>query len=233
MNHVFKFFFLLAFSCNVFAADLGTTIVNSIFSGKSMAQTHLEQKQKEFQEARAVDPALFDNFYSLNEQGADQIAPDLGEDGYIPAFFQNYAILFKKGGVTGQNSREIDEKLQDHVSSVGKDLISKKYIKFAKSRGNTVVLYKPEMALYLRKATNRKYAWTTDDWTVTERCLVEFNKDGEIVSALGRFHYYDTSVVVGFAKDEYTEIVFGKAVLARFQDSLSETQLAELKLKTF
>ena len=61
-----------------------------------------------------------------------ETAPEaLTKAGYSPLAAQENRIVFTQKGVNGQDGHEVNEQASKYVSSIGKDLISERYIKFA------------------------------------------------------------------------------------------------------
>jgi len=211
---------------NTASADLGTAIVGSIFGKKTVNENLNDQTKAVADTARLLDTELFDHFFAVSNTGVETVPEELIKAGYLPLAAHENRILFIQDGIKGQDAEEVNIQIDKYVSTVGNDAISARYVRFAKSRGHRVDLYKPNMAVTIRKSTGWKYR-ITKPWVGLDRCLIEFDQDNEVVSMLTRYHTIDTSVVVGVSKPIVTEIVFGKPTTNRFQDSLDEDELED------
>lgn len=219
--------FVVAISLtNTASADLGTAIVGSIFGKKTVNENLNDQTKSVADTARLLDTELFDHFFSVSNDGMEAAPEELTRAGYRPLAAQENRVLFIQDGLKGQDAEEVNIQVDKYVSTVGKDVISARYVKFANSRGHRVNLYKPNMAVTIRKSTGWKYP-ITRPWAGLDRCLIEFDQDNEVVSMLTRYHTIDTSVVVGISKPVITEVVFGKPTTNRFQDSLDADELQD------
>jgi hypothetical protein len=229
MKNVLLKFTILVWMCafaNAARADLGTAIINGLFNDKTVADNMVLEKKARAEKARALDPALFDHFSSTSDDGTEALPQELIKAGYIPYLVQENRVLVIHDVLKGNSVRDVFQHVDSYVSAVGKDVISLRYINFAKSRGNLVRLYQPSIGDKIQIATKWKYKEAMG-WEDLDRCLVEFNKEGEVVSMLSRFHSFDTAEVIGVAKRTITEIVFGQPTTTRFQDSLKAEELQD------
>lgn len=108
--------------------------------------------------------------------------------------------------------------------------MTRAYIKAAKKRGSIVKLYKKPVSLALANATPRSFSIdhsTETTYYNLDPALIEFNKDGEIVSVMLQKHkiYRQDKPVRGYLHYRYTEIITGKSA-KRLEYSIGNNTLS-------
>lgn len=210
---------------------LAATLAAAFFSTTAFAADPIPTAV--WEESRKADPKLFDAFYLAPDNGG-VIAADLAGAGVKPLWMLDNEMLVLEDGAKTTGYDEMYALLGNYASSVGSDALSKRYIAFAKSRGNRVSLYKPSIAVKVRISTQRGYPeGATVPWTMAERCMVEFDQNGEVVSMFARFHNFDPSVTIGVSKPVITEIIMGKPTANRFQNDVSLRELEDAEIRRF
>lgn len=121
---------------------------------------------------------------------------------------------------TGKSVNESIRKYRAYTDS-SKDELSKRYIKVAKSRGNTVKMYNARVNEFLGKITplTAKLLYDGPRKYDEDNAFIEFDKNGRIVSMMIRKHIYPR---IGNFVSNYrvTHILFGKWA------SIAETRLS-------
>jgi hypothetical protein len=157
-----------------------------------------------------VDKPLVDTFYTLTPEGKTEgLVDELAKDGFRTESLSSNSITVKRGMFRAGNMGEMMGAMQSYSYDASSDSIAKKYVEFAKSRGNIVKLYKPRMTGIINSMFKQPISamQQTAEWYDRDNALIEYDKSGATVSFLVRAHQAMTSL--GVNSDQYATIFFG------------------------
>ena|GEM_PF-2764692 len=115
------------------------------------------------------------------------------------------------------------------------DPLAKKYVETAKARGNTVRSYKPAVNQLIAKKFYSPATSTpmpnTRTWAGRDRALIEFDKEGRIVSFMSRI--VQASRNIGSVVQQYTSIYLGPQNARGLENLLDNRTLADNFLREY
>ena len=181
------------------------------------------------------DKYLVDKFYILSPDGSKEDIPK-----YLKKEGWKYVRLYKDGMLclrkrdTYEPATELfNEYLKYYVSTSLTDRVAKTYIRAVKGRGNRIKVYKFGMTSYMARILPNPF----DPGYKFERpildmdnVLIEYDKNGNVVSALVRYHTVDLSA--GYLMEQYACLYFGSRNIQDIENRLSNSVFKEFYLKT-
>lgn len=161
------------------------------------------------------DKQLVDAFYYISEDGKDQsVQKDI------------FAVRkYKFVKLTLDSLTISDFYMKDSMYVIGRemevysynplDIFGKKYVSFAKSRGNIVKQYKPKLGAVLNNLLEQNHTYkpapNVSTWIGVDNVLAEYTPNGELVSFMTRSHQAIDQL--GATSDQYIHFYFGKALM--------------------
>ena len=181
------------------------------------------------------DKYLVDKFYILSPDGLNKDIPQhLKKEGW------NYVRLYDSGMLclrkrdTYKPAKELlNMYLRDYTSTSLTDRLAKSYINAVKSRGNYIKVYKYGLTEYMAKILPNPFdlGYKFEIPLVNmDNVLIEYDKDGNVKSALVRYHIIETSA--GYLMQQYACLYFGKKYTQDIENRFSNSVLKEFFLKT-
>ena len=159
-----------------------------------------------------LDKELVDTFYTLSPDGKSEgLVEEVAKAGFSLASLEKSALFMQKTMFTESSMNRIIDDINGYSYDSASDVLVQKYVAFAKSRGNVVKLYKPQMG----KVINTLFAVPfqpmkqTAEWYGLDNALIEYDRNGSPVSFMARAHQARTTF--GVDDYQYATIYFGKA----------------------
>ena len=181
------------------------------------------------------DKYLVDKFYILSPDGSDEDIPKaLKKEGwkYVRLYYDDMLCLRKRD--TYKPAKELlNDYLKYYVSTSLTDGVAKRYIKAVRSRGNYIKVYKFGMTSYMAKILPNPFdpGYKYEIPLVNmDNVLIEYDKNGNVVSALVRYHTIDTSA--GYLMEQHACLYFGIRNAQDIENRLSNSVFKEFYLKT-
>ncbi len=181
------------------------------------------------------DKYLVDKFYILSADGLKgEVPKSLKKEGwkYVRLYYDDMLCLRKRD--TYQPATELlSDYLKYYVSTSLTDGVAKRYIKAVKDRGNYIKVYKYGMTSYIAKILPNPFdlGYKYEIPLVNmDNVLIEYDKNGNVVSALVRYHTIDTSA--GYLMEQHACLYFGRRNTQDIENRLSNSVFKEFYLKT-
>lgn len=181
------------------------------------------------------DKTVVEPFYSVSTDGAQEINPGIAAAGFGVLSLDNvHLVLEKKMFHTGDETEMYNKMMSDYYSDAISDSVTKTYIASAKKRGNIVRLYSPKLTAWVNELVQQVTHFDVgfNGWRMynqAENVLIESKPDGELFSILTRSH--QSHVTVGVTSYMYPQIIFGKPVLRRFENTVTHKALENLYIR--
>jgi len=180
--------------------------------------------------SKVQDKQLVDHFYWLAEDGKKE---GLNERfATTPYTFRNLtegSLTVRKPYFIGDNLAEISREMREFGKTPMDDEMGRRYVAFAKARGNTVHLYKPAMGAQMSRFFDNHFEFKPDHniraYFNSENALIEVAPDGRIVSIQMRAH----QAIHNFTSRsfQYVTFVFGKDYMQLFENKISNSFMSE------
>jgi len=182
-----------------------------------------------------VDKTVVEPFYSVNQEGVGIVNPEVTSANIELHSLDDVHIVFKKLMFhTGDENEMYNKMMFNYDSDANSDAFAQTYITSAKKRGNIVRLYNPKLTAWVNQMVVQvtHFNVVNDGWRMydqAENVLVESKPNGELVSILTRSH--QSHVTVGVTSYMYPQIIFGKPVLRRFENTMTHKSLENLYIR--
>lgn len=208
----------------IYSNQAAAGFFDNITKGISDAFDTSKQKLEAYQSV--VDKPLVDSFYSLSADGkTESLVDELNKDHFEVGGLTSNSITFKKGMYKESNMGIITEDMNNYNYDSASDILAAKYSTFAKSRGNTVRLYKPKMNAIINTMYKQPFnhMQQSAEWYDRDNALIEVDKSGATVSFLVRAHQAMTSL--GVTSYQYATIFFGSGNSRNLDNRTNNTDL--------
>jgi len=182
-----------------------------------------------------ADKTVVEPFYSISADGIQVVNPEITDAGFEVLSLDNvHLVLKKKMFHTGDETEMYNKMMTYYFSDANSDSVAKTYIASAKKRGNIVRLYRPKLTAWVNTLVQEvtHFNVTYVGWRMydqAENVLIESRPDGELFSILTRSH--QSHVTVGVTSYMYPQIIFGKPVLRRFENTVTHKALDDLYIR--
>ncbi|MFA5923648.1 MAG: hypothetical protein WC856_20545 [Methylococcaceae bacterium] len=228
------FLFLMSVSCaqaDFLGGLLGAVVTNN---GPLVKPANYAKNERLKSYQNIPDKEFVNNFYSATPDGEEHVNADLVADGYKLQSLDLHHVVLQKQMFKASGKEELDAMMANYTSNSRSDLMAKIYVAAAKNRGNTVRLYKPKVSFSVNSAvedsTGRSVAyvghWGYWDY---DNPMIEYNKEGEVVSMMSRSHQAKTTV--GVESNMYVQIVYSRAAIRSFENEVENDKLANLYIR--
>lgn len=163
--------------------------------------------------SQVKDKALVDHFYILSEDGkkASLQSEIEKESNFRFRKLTTGSITVRRQIFSADNLAEIHAEMREFARPPQADLMGRRYVEFAHSRGNTVRQYSPAMGEIFNRMFEQnlefKPAHNVATFNKAENALIEFSPDGKIVSLMMRAHQAIHNLST--RSYQYVTIIFG------------------------
>jgi len=182
-----------------------------------------------------ADKTVVEPFYSASADGVQVVNPEITGDGFEVFSLDNVHLVLKKQMFhTGDETEMYNKMMTDYYTEANSDSVAKTYIASAKKRGNIVRMYSPKLTEWVNELVQQVTHFNIcfKGWRMydqAENVLIESKPDGELFSILTRSH--QSHVTVGVTSYMYPQIIFGKPVLRRFENTVTHKALENLYIR--
>jgi len=178
--------------------------------------------------SKVIDKPLVDAFYSLSQDGKQQsLTQDFTGTPFRFEDLSPSSLSISQRIASVGNMSDAISTMNSYIYEGESDLLAKKYISVAKSRGNIVKLYKPKMGQIINN--NFKQPFTpgqqTREWYGLDNALIEYDKTGKIVSFMARAHQAITTI--GVRVYQYTTIYMGPGNSRHLENNTKNSDFQE------
>lgn len=222
----------MAFTVNVAQAQgLFDTLKNAISDALDTSKTKLANYQK------TGDKQLVDHFYFISDDGKlHGLNREFLEQnsGFELRTATSFSLTFKRKMLSDSNMDSVSRTMRQYLYSTTDDIIGKRYIALAHSRGNSVKLYKPALGQIINSQLNQNFylqpARNTVQWIGLDNVLIETAPNGGIVSVLTRSHQAVTTI--GVDSYQYVNIYFGQTIRQLLENDVPNNQFTNNLIRT-
>ena len=216
--------------------DLLDAITLDSNSSKTATATHSPSDEDKPQIYLGLpDKTVVEPFYSASADGVQTVNPEITGDGFEVFSLDNvHLVLEKKMFHTGDETEMYNKMMTDYYTEANSDSVAKTYIASAKKRGNIVRMYSPKLTAWVNDLVEQvtHFDICFKGWRMynqAENVLIESKPDGELFSILTRSH--QSHVTVGVNSYMYPQIIFGKPVLRRFENTVTHKALENFYIR--
>lgn len=221
------------------AATIATSLPGCSALSGMMEKLEASAAQNRLQAYRAVqDKVMLNAFYELSSDGRRYgTASTLQANGFNQEFLKPDAYVLRKTIAYSVSPGEVMQQMASYDYDGASDTPAQIYVSTAKKRGNSIRLYKPAMAAHINRtlgvpfqhfpATAKTLA--SVEWYDLDNPLVEYDRNGRIVSVMVRAHQMFAGV--GADVIMYTSIHFGPNVGRRLENGLRNSLFAEYYIR--
>lgn len=197
------------------------------------ALTQSIEKRREIY-ASFPDKAMLGAFVLPPEQGKeDQLAtPSLKLSKYLVLEISPSAIFFNRYGGATDTLAAAQNKMASYASTADRDEFAQQFISVAKSRGNTVKLYKNSMSGTLNRLFRNPAVEPGPDriaFLGSDPALVEWSPSGRIVSFLTRAHQAKTTI--GTGTWQYAMLYAGEPNASQIENNIRNSVFADNEIR--
>lgn len=159
------------------------------------------------------DKALVDHFYTLSEDGkkASLTSEIEKESNFRFRKLTTGSITVRRQIFSANNLAEIHGEMREFARTPQDDLMGRRYVEFAYSRGNAVSQFSPAMGEVFNRMFEQnlefKPAHNVATFNKAENALIEYSPDGKIVSVMMRSHQAIHNL--NTRSYQYVTIIFG------------------------
>ncbi|MDO8812650.1 MAG: hypothetical protein Q7J38_11575 [Gallionella sp.] len=215
MKKLFVSLFLLCFAS--FTANASTMEDNWVDAKLSKAR--LERVKDAF--STSSDQSLVASFLKIEETEVQQPKSFSDTQVLVAGVFNDSIVFVKLNLVKPQIGKPVPavwEEADNLIDDSDSDAIATHYIKSAIARGNVVRVYKPDVAQGLNRRFSPATFWKSyiERNTGKAKALIEYTKNGEAVSLMGRYRQSNRS---DSSLDEYVPIYFGAELVEHFNNT--------------
>lgn len=177
------------------------------------------------------DKEMVAAFYSLSEDGKTEglVKEITGVSTYKFHKLSPDILTITRPYYKTETMQEISNLMNGFSETPMDDVIGQRYVEVAKHRGNEVKQYRPAMTLALNKMFIQNFRWKPDakikDFLGSENSLIEYSKDGKIISIMTR----SQQALQGYGAQswQYINIIFGPVYGNVVQNKLSNSFFAD------
>lgn len=180
--------------------------------------------------SKVLDKQLVDHFYWVAEDGKKEgLHEELANTTYTFRKLADGSLTVRKPFMIGDSLYDIVRAMDGFGKSPLDDEMGRRYVAFAKARGNTVHLYKPAMGAAMGSLFNTHFEFKPDhnirSFFEAENALIEVAPDGRVVSLQMRAH----QAIFNFTARsfQYVTFVFGKDYMQLFENKISNSFMSE------
>lgn len=172
------------------------------------------------------DPAIIMAYVDLSAR--NKLTKDFANTSFeLIRIDKNYICIRQriKNALSMSHAEEI---VASYHSNSEEDLVARKYIEIAKSRGNIVRVYNPNINQIICKNfyhPAKHYAHTLE-WYKTDRALIEYDKSGRIVSFMARAMQAGQGGI-GVVVNQYISIYMGQQNARDLENVISNRTLQD------
>lgn len=186
---------------------------------------------------KVADRSLLDEFYKLSEDGTVENLPeDLRKTGLSIYELEPQRLVITKPMYKSGDLAGVWEIMQrDYVTEAYSDALAKRYIAFAKKRGNQVKLYRAPLDIDVNKAVEKatgyfvKYTSSKRIYAGQDNVLIETGQSGEIVSILARHNQVFESI--GAEAHLIVQLIYGRKVISAFENLVTNEKMRDMYLR--
>ena len=169
------------------------------------------------------DKQLVDAFYYISEDGKDQ---SVQKDIFAVRKYKFIKLTLDSLTLSNFHLKGSMYEIRNHMESYSfnpLDIFGKKYVSFAKSRGNFVKQYKPKLGYVLNSLLEQNHIYkpapNVSTWIDVDNVLAEYTPTGELVSFVTRSHQAIDQL--GATSDQYIHFYFGKDLMMFVENKVS------------
>lgn len=183
--------------------------------------------------AAAQDKPLVDAMYVTTADGRDAtLARPLLAANYALQHFRPDVLALRSPMGNGGDMRGAREIVDRYVPDVDKDVVAQLYLQVAKGRGNMVKVYKPRMGSRLNGLFQPPMVMGPGrvEWNDRDNALIEWTPQGRVVSVV--VCSFQAAASMGVLVTRYTAVRFGPETSRHVENSIRNSEFADLELRT-
>lgn len=179
------------------------------------------------------DKALVDAFYVMLEDGKKEaLVPALAQLGYRFNSMTVDMLAFSRRMDTDKPLETPASLMRSYVPDADADPVAAVYAALCKGRGNTVKVYKPQLAGKLNGLFNQPVvpAPRTAEWFASDLAFIEWFPQGRVVSLL--LHAFQSSVSLGEMLYRHSLLLFGPVIARHVENRIRNSEFADFELRS-
>lgn len=183
--------------------------------------------------AAVQDKPLVDALYVMTADGRTEtlVRPLLAAN-YALQHLRPEVLALRSPMGNGGDMRGAREIVDRYVPDVDKDLVAQLYLQVAKGRGNLVKVYKPRMGARLNSLFQPPMVMGPGrvEWYDRDNALIEWTPQGRVVSVV--VYAFQAAASLGVLVTRYTAVRFGPETARHVENSIRNSEFADLELRT-
>lgn len=210
------------------AIVLGSTMLLSGCETLSVVNDKLDNAlfgMKSTSYSNVVDKELVDFYY--DEDSPQRLNEELRDEGYLLSSLKVDAMVIDKQIKSLSNMQQAINFMSQYSSDAETDIIAVKYIDAAKSRNNTIKVYRPKLTAKVNSffgavaTPNQK----SREWYDLDRLLIEFDSNDRPKSMIVRS--YQATTTVGVILKQHSRVLFGDELVRLLEDRIVNSEFEE------